>query len=68
MPGDTLKQLKDKYLAYCRCTKELGEMKKIKEKQKICSRGHKYMGSNPCPICYPGYKKKLASKNKNGIR
>lgn len=26
--------------------------------KKICSRGHKYQGSSPCPICYPGYYKK----------
>lgn len=28
-------------------------MKKAVKKMKICSRGHKYMGSGPCPMCWP---------------
>lgn len=26
--------------------------------KKICSRGHKYQGNSPCPVCYPGYYKR----------
>ena len=28
-------------------------------KSKICSRGHKFKGSGPCPVCWPGRLKKI---------
>lgn len=34
-------------------------VKERKLKEKVCSRGHTFQGSTPCPICYPGYYKKL---------
>ena len=29
--------------------------------KKVCSRGHTYYGSGPCPICWPGRLKKATS-------
>lgn len=30
--------------------------------KKVCSRGHVYNGSGPCPVCWPGRLKKVSKK------
>ncbi len=39
-------------------------MKLAKQKIKICSRGHKYWGSGPCLVCWPGGAKKIRTPAK----
>lgn len=41
---------------------------KVKKTFKICSRGHTYKGSGPCPVCWPGALKKVRNvKRKSNL-
>ena len=33
---------------------------------KTCSRGHKFRGPPPCPVCYPGGRRKASAKTARG--
>ncbi|MFZ2522490.1 MAG: DUF1801 domain-containing protein [Minisyncoccia bacterium] len=57
-----LKKSKTIQWDYKNIVKRKGVLVRLRDKPKICSRGHKYQESGPCPICWPGRFKNIGKK------